>query len=369
MENSAGNNPFRFLRPWEKKRGDRSTGSRLVGRVGEAMFFAMLFLLGAAPAAVLLTSQIIEPNPELLRFGFGFYLMLLVLLSFIFIGGVGFLYSLLEMGASAERRSALAKAASGLDILEEAGGSPRGFPTVPRGVNLINSPGVKLSYRLPTDQSKSWRLITAAMLSIVWCVVAAGLIVAAVEAHCAGSPQWMLTLFSVPFLGIALWSVYYFFRQLLLQTGVGPTIVEVSDHPFFPGQHYEMCVNQSGRLNLRTLEAWLVCEEQATYRQGTDVRTEVREVLRRRIFEKHEIPIDPGMPFQFEHPLITPRGVMHSFAAKNNAISWKIVICGLADSWPPFERSFPVTMFPENSMAAAKEIKEIKRNRREQRVP
>ena len=79
----------RFFRVWEKKRGHRHTGSQLGGSVGEAIFFGLLFVLGATCLASVITLQVMHPTPEIYRFGFGFWLMVLVLASFVLIGGWG----------------------------------------------------------------------------------------------------------------------------------------------------------------------------------------------------------------------------------------------------------------------------------------
>ncbi|MFV1965501.1 MAG: hypothetical protein ACC628_08780 [Pirellulaceae bacterium] len=77
----------RIFRVWEKKRGHRHTGSRLVGSVGEAIFFGALFLLGSISLAGVASSQLVNPTPEIYTPGFGFWLMVLVLGSFVLIGG------------------------------------------------------------------------------------------------------------------------------------------------------------------------------------------------------------------------------------------------------------------------------------------
>ena len=70
--------------------------------------------------------------------------------------------------------------------------------------------------------------------------------------------------------------IYLFMRQLLIASGVGPTQLEISDHPLLPGRRYDLYLSQAGRLTMNFLEIDIVCEEQATYHQGTDTRTERR---------------------------------------------------------------------------------------------
>ena len=50
----------RLFRLWEKKRGDRSTGSPLVGGLGEGLFFGILFLLGSLSLAYLVAARLLH---------------------------------------------------------------------------------------------------------------------------------------------------------------------------------------------------------------------------------------------------------------------------------------------------------------------
>ena len=47
---------FRWPKPWSKKRGDRRTGSAVMGSVGEALLYAVLFLLGVVGLVVMIAS-------------------------------------------------------------------------------------------------------------------------------------------------------------------------------------------------------------------------------------------------------------------------------------------------------------------------
>lgn len=336
----------RIFRIWEKKRGARRTGSQTVGRVGESLFFAVLFLLGSVSLAALLTSQAVDPDPRLYSFGYGFYLMLIVLTSFILIGGGGLVYAVLEAGASAERRSALARRAASIDLIREARTAPEDFPCIPSDANLTNSPGIQLAFRLPSMESPVWRLSVAAVFCALWSIVSGVLIVVAINSYRAGRPQWLLTLFVGPFLGSGLWAVHYFFRQLLIHTVIGPTSVEISEHPLFPGRSYDLFISQGGRLQMRRLEVWLICLEEATFRQGTDIRSEQHVVLRQPIASHTDFRIEPGRPFEDQCQLQIPEDAMHSFVTKNNAVHWRLVVRGEAELWPPFERSFPIVVYP-----------------------
>ncbi|MCO6456194.1 MAG: hypothetical protein J5I93_12915 [Pirellulaceae bacterium] len=336
----------KWIRVWEKKRGDRRTGSRLLGDLGEAMFFAVMFLLGVASLGYLIGSQVIEPTPELYSLGVGFWLLVIVLGSFVLIGGGSLIFALLRMGTSAERRSALAQRAANLDLFTKALPRERGYPTVPSDENLTNSPGVVLAFRLPSTQSPAWRLSAVLVFCVVWNVTSVGLLVIAVRLWQSGRPDWVLTVLVVPFVAIGAWATYYLLRQMLIHTGVGPTHVEVSAHPFYPGEEYEFYLTQAGRLRLNFLQMALVCEEVATFQQGTDVREEVCRVFEQVLYRGEDFSIDWGIPFERRGHLIMPPDAMHSFESGHNAVQWNLVVEGKTRAWPHFSRRFPIVVHP-----------------------
>ena len=167
----------------------------------------------------------------------------------------------------------------------------------------------------------------------------------------AGRPDWFLTLFIIPFVLIGLGAIVVFIRQLLVATGIGPTLMEISDHPFQPGGQYRLFLSQSGRLTINAMRVSLVCEEAATYRQGTNTRTETQEVYRQELFCREGFRIESGLPFETEFELNVPEGAMHSFKADHNEINWTLAVEGDVANWPNYKRSFPVIVRPANGSA------------------
>jgi len=337
----------RRFRPWQKKRGDRRTGSHLLGSVGEAFFFAALFVTGAVSLAQVILARVLQSQTGPVPSGWALWLVLLVLVSLIVIGAGGVIYAALHVGASAERRAALARKATDLQLLQPASPSSKDFPTVPRDTNLTNSPGITLAYRLPIARSPALELLGVALFGLLWNGVVCALAVVALNAHLAGQPDWSLTALLLVFSLVGMAAIGYFFRLLMVATGIGPTSVEISDHPLYPGGQYKVFLTQSGRLAMRSLELWLACDEEATYRQGTDMRNETRRVFLERIFQQTDFEIGPGRPFEHLCELEFPRGAMHSFQSGHNTVAWKLIVRGEAARWPPYERTFPVIVYPD----------------------
>ena len=94
------------------------------------------------------------------------------------------------------------------------------------------------------------------------------------------------------------------------------------------------------------LELLLVCDEETTYRQGTDTRSESCRVYERSLRREDDFEVTGAVPFERECDVQVPAGAMHSFKSKHNEIAWKILVRGSPVRWPDFERSFPVLVYP-----------------------
>ncbi|NQU23455.1 MAG: hypothetical protein HQ567_19415 [Candidatus Nealsonbacteria bacterium] len=291
-----------------------------------------------------------EPGIVVLVRGYSWWLWLvgLVPISFIVIGVGGVVYTLLHWGKSTERRSAITQRVRQRDPFDANGKTRAEYPNVPTGAEVTNSPGTKLKFRLPIGQSPGWKLFTLAMVCLIWNGVVSVFVAMAVSEYLAGNFSWLTTAFVIPFALAGIGLIVVSFRQLLVTTGVGPTTVEISDHPLHPGQRCRVLVSQSGRLKFNSLKVMLVCEEEATYRQGTNTRTEAWEVHRQEVSHHERFEVKRGLPFVDECDLAMPAGAMHSFKAEHNEIKWKVVVQGDADGWPDYERSFPVVVRPRS---------------------
>jgi hypothetical protein len=203
-----------------------------------------------------------------------------------------------------------------------------------------------LAYRLPAAQTPGWRLLATTIFAMLWNFVVCLLTVSVISGHIAGRHEWLLTVLLIPFWGVCYWSVRAFLQLLLLNSGTGQTTVEISDLPFIPGRTYQAVVSQHGHVTMKSLQLWLVCEEEATFTQGTDIRTEVREVYRLSCFERRDFRIELTVPFTDTCSIAVPPTAMHSFQSPHNLVRWKLVVRGEAETWPLFERGFPIVVYP-----------------------
>ncbi len=420
----------RNFRYFEKKRGNRRTGSRLFGSVGEAVFFAVMLVVGCAgilSGIVWLivpdwrvnhgflehTCKVIEkrvksdesplfqpevkidyevqgitysqwtydihhatrntleeaqaaidaftvgnsypcwcdpadPNSVVLVRGYQWWIWpaLSIPASFVAIGIGGLVYTALHWGKSAERSAAVVRSVPAGELFDLPMAADPKHPYIPDGSEITSSPGTRLAYRLPLTHSPGWRLFGLLTACICWNGAVSVFVVTAVRSFLAGTPDWLMSLFVVPFLGVGVALIVVFARLLRQTAGIGPTLVEISDHPLLPGKSYRLFLSQSGNLKLKSIEISLSCEEEAIFRQGTNARTENREVFRQSLYCGAGSEIKPGEPLEAECDLPIPTEAMHSFRASHNQVQWKLTVRGDIVDWPAFQRSFPVVVRP-----------------------
>ncbi len=341
----------RLFRPWSKKRGERIIGNALRGVVGEAFFYACLFLVGVFGMALVVVARFAperapDVSAEDLSIGLASWVFGTLSLAAILSGFGGLMFRLSRIGASSERRSAIATRARSRELVGITADDAPHLPHVPRGRSLTDSPGERLTYRLPPANSPSARLAGPAILTLLWNAVWFVLLAVVIAGFWTGQHRWILAGLLVPFALIGHWSFRFFLNQLRQYAGVGATIVEIGDHPLVPGEPYRLFVAQMGRLHLRRLRISLVCEEETFYRQGTDIRVERYESFQILIHQATDVRIDPRRPWEQQLRFDLPENVMHSFVGPHNAVRWKIVVSGVSRPWPSFCRSFPVVVHP-----------------------
>ena len=297
-----------------------------------------------------------SPETVVLERGYNWWLWLLALLlpgALVVIGGTGLVRVLRAWGKSEERRAASFGLAELLDPLAHPAPTAPGHPAVPSWDDLVNSPGTILRYRLPIESPENWTLVGFGLFAVLWNAVLIVLAVGAGLDLIGGRIDWWLFVLLVPFLGVGIGGVVLFMRSLFLATVVGPTQVEISDHPLVPGGRYDVLLAQGGTGTFRQLQLWLELEEQATFRQGTDTRTERVVVWRTPVVECRDVSPAPDSRFETWASIDVPPDAMHSFTSAHNAVRWRLVVRGTTDRWPDFSRVFPVVVFPPEHVRPA----------------
>jgi len=118
--------------------------------------------------------------------------------------------------------------------------------------------------------------------------------------------------------------------------------VEVNAAKLIPGQKLECWVSISGQTEMNSLTIRLVCEERATYRQGTSTRVDKRKVVDEQLAEETTIKIDPLEPFELRGATRVPEDAMHTFKADRNEIAWFLQVDCDIPRWPDSHYSYPL---------------------------
>ena len=345
----------------------RGSNRRWLAGVTEASVAAALLLIGVGLLTVSVTIAVMDP--AVLRES-TIYLALWGLMSLVLIlVGLGWIIRLIwHVGVSAERRGAIAARANELEILNELRQRRADLPTVPRDPRPPVA-GSTFGFRIVPSPRNLWGLIWATIFSVVSVALLSILVLICADSFGLQS-QWVSQLGEIsgsiapdeisrlperPWMAAALillltpacgWSIYHFFRQLLKLAGIGPTVIELSVYPLRPGQQVEGWISQSGRVRLKLFNVDLICQEEVTYNQGTDIRTETSIVYQAQLFRQRGLTLSAGKPFESPLQFEIPGSAMHSFKSTNNRIQWKIQVVAQAKNWPRLRRTFPITVHP-----------------------
>jgi hypothetical protein len=339
------------LRWFVKKRGQRRTGSRWYGTLGMAALDLALVAIGAAGLYWLLAHVLLAEGQE---HGWFAWAALVIPIAPIGYGITDLVVLVWRNLASTERRAAVAQMASDWELpgLSHTPDQPA-LPAVPPVDEIVNSPGVRLAYRLPGDFASGHLSIALATVSVIWNSLVVVLAIQLIRQHLDGKPpNWLLTWLLVPLVLAGAWTIFALVRQILLTMGTGATRLEIAEHPLRPGGKYEAFLSQTGRLQVRWFQVLLVCEERATYQQGTDTRTAAEIVYRETVYSERKFEIPPGGAFETHFTVLIPATAMHSFTAPHNEVSWMLVVRGRMARWPEFERRFPLYVYPSPSTSS-----------------
>jgi len=285
-----------------------------------------------------------DPQTAVLLRGYSWYAWVLPLLpaGFVAVGFGGLIYSFLTWGKSEEHRSLLKQA--NLDLFDPQGSLAARYPTIPDDVDVRSSPGTTLRYRVPSVPVFGSFVLVA--LAVVWNVTVAWFVVDAVRDYPRPAAMYLYLPLLAALVVAGVYLAYLAARRTMGSWGIEPTIVEISDHPLYPGGSYDLHVMQTGRYQLNGLSVLLACDEEATFQQGTNSRTHQERVFELELYRCGPRKIRRDQPFSERIELNVPNRVMHTFQSTHNSVQWKIVVRSDVQKWPDVDREFRVIVCP-----------------------
>jgi hypothetical protein len=218
------------------------------------------------------------------------------------------------------------------------------LPTVPRPPLLLET-ATTLAVRLrPEGVPASIALGCMTVLTVGWLAFVVPIFISALRARLQGQmdpPSIIIpTLFLL--IGLALVGGVLLF---IARVRAGRVLMELSAHPLRAGGSYELWARQDGRARVRQVQIHLVCEESATYQQGTTTSTATQVVSVHDLLNWERDPAANELSGGVRCPLVVPPDAMHSFEAKHNKITWRLQLRGRVGPWP-LKLTFPVIIYP-----------------------
>ncbi|MEM6799494.1 MAG: hypothetical protein AAF589_08265 [Planctomycetota bacterium] len=277
------------------------------------------------------------------------WLVLTIPVSLVVLGVFGGCRTLLKAGVSNERRHSVAQQAGRFDPFSASRVSIAIASALPPTHDVDDSPGVKHRFRLPIEGGASWRLVGMTVMCVAWNVLVGFFLVGVVADHWNNPrPNWALTIVVTPLAFAGAWLAYSLLRDAWAATGVGVTQVEIANHPLILGQTSGGVVFQAGQFRARFLTVSLVCDEIATYCEGTDTRTSVEEVYRQKLYGERRFRVETDRPYEQAFTFMVPEDAMHSFVSPHNEVRWSIEVRAAPMRWPEFRRRFRLCVYPAN---------------------
>ena len=279
----------------------------------ELVLHGGIFLLGVLILGIHLWTwnpSSVDLDKDLSFWGWWF---LLIPVTLIFFGAGGLLVSAFTRSRSKEQR----RVAQHRQSL---------YPMVPDTERTNESPGTELAIRLPLVSFPVLQTVTGLVLAILWNVLAWVVFFSILSIQKDRFDLILAILFGLVFCGTGLVFLPWFIARFRAAFGIGTTILEISDHPIWPGRKYRLALLQSGRLHASRYRVSVLSEEVTRYRQGTDTLTNRKEVFEKILFSRDDLSISADQTVHEDFFLEIPIGAMHSMTAEYNQIHWKIVI-------------------------------------------
>jgi len=157
-----------------------------------------------------------------------------------------------------------------------------------------------------------------------------------------GGFSWFLGLFLTPFVAVGLGLIGGVLYQFMALFNPRPRL-SVSRGALLPGDCVTITWEVEGRAAvLQRLQISLEGREEATYRRGTDTRTDKGVFATIQIADTTDgIAMRSGSA-----KLHVPPGAMHSFKSANNKIVWVLKVHGDIPRWPDVKDEYPVEVIP-----------------------
>lgn len=268
-----------------------------------------------------------NPSEAVLKRGFHAKLLLALFpLPFVLVGVFGVYFTLRKKSTDPAHRSAW---------------MPRTERTTLDDLSVLRQTDVGPVVLKP-KHSPCVKLVGAIAIALFWNGIVSAFVVQVVAAFRRGSPDWLMTLFMLPFVAIGIGLLGLIVYQFLALFNPRPTL-ELSSTRVPLGGAAELSWTFTGRTDrIGEFSVALRGREYATYRRGTNTYTDDNTFYEMELYKtSHTAEIASG-----QVGFVLPSDTMHSFEADNNKIVWNLEVRGDIPKWPDVKESFPITVVP-----------------------
>lgn len=195
---------------------------------------------------------------------------------------------------------------------------------------------------LKAAHSRIGKLIGIIFACLFWNGIVSVFVWQVVDGFARGHPNWILTLFMIPFVAVGLGligAVFYCAAALL-----NPTVQVTVNRGAVPlGQPFDAAWDMLGRTDrIRRLQIDVEGREEATYRRGTSTHTDKESFATLQLIDTD----DPQQIAAGAGSIIVPADTMHSFEAEHNKVVWTLRVRGDIAMWPNVKEDFAVVVLP-----------------------
>ncbi len=218
-------------------------------------------------------------------------------------------------------------------------GDPTRAGPVPGLPDIADSHG---PLKLKPDTSRFGKVGMAVFIAVFWNGITAVFVWKAVESWLSGRPEYLLSVFVIPFVLLGLGLIGKLGQSLLelanprVHLTLGSGFVRI-------GESVDLEWRVSGRAQMiQDLQIYLEGKEEADYTRGSDLCTDEESFSS--IHLAHMT--NPLGMITGSTVVSIPPDTVHSFRSDNNRIIWSIHVKGDIGNWPDIDEEFEIHVMP-----------------------
>jgi hypothetical protein len=193
------------------------------------------------------------------------------------------------------------------------------------------------------SESSRWARLAGSLLgTLFWNGIVSVFAHQVWQGHAKGDPDWLLTLFLMPFLLIGIALPFAVVHSLMVLRNARPRLVAGTRTPRL-GERLELRWSLEGRTRaLRRVQIRLVGCEKATYQVGTRSHTQEETFFDRAFVD---LPA-PSCTLGGQASIEIPSAAIHSLKAPHNEVVWELRFEGEIERWPDVKETYSLVVLP-----------------------